>query len=452
MTSFAESKDLMSTSSLSMCLCRWAAAAAVLLIFSAGASPLSAEDLVEFLNGAKARGKVLEIRKADQEFDFEVSLGGRTYKRTYPYAQVHAVTMGGKRYVFNEKPAATAAPDGVDRGRESARSSAEIERIIQEQGSTPPDWFSATPLDYPQTLDLSWPVKAPEGGWNNQKNVGQYFWDIINPNTNRWRSGVRLLHHLLTLHKDDPNRLQRDMQKLGTTYFELFQDYPRAAFWLRKAGVTSGSMDGVLLAECYWRLGNKQMAMEMLRSRTLHPHAIKLLGDMGETARALQLATAYAKTNPHEAYLLAGDAARLAGQYDQAISYYEKVLAAAPARNEEYDKLYAARAQESIDAIRLFEQADVSRVADGSYTGTSTGYNGAMEIEVTVASGRIESVEVTRHEEKQFYSALTDTPAQIISKQSVTGIDATSRATITSQAVVHGAAKALAQGRKQAGQ
>jgi hypothetical protein len=44
----------------------------------------------------------------------------------------------------------------------------------------------------------------------------------------------------------------------------------------------------------------------------------------------------------------------------------------------------------------------------------------------------VTAVKVTKHREKQFYAALTDTPAKILKKQSVQGIDATSRATITS--------------------
>jgi uncharacterized protein with FMN-binding domain len=55
---------------------------------------------------------------------------------------------------------------------------------------------------------------------------------------------------------------------------------------------------------------------------------------------------------------------------------------------------------------------------------------------------------VTKHREKQFYAAITDTPAQIIRKQSVKGIDATSRATITSEAIVTATAKALQSGMK----
>ena len=65
-----------------------------------------------------------------------------------------------------------------------------------------------------------------------------------------------------------------------------------------------------------------------------------------------------------------------------------------------------------------------------------------------VAQGRIEDVRVTDHNEKQFYSALTDTTKQIIQKQSVKNIDATSRATITSQAIVNATAKALSGGQR----
>lgn len=71
-------------------------------------------------------------------------------------------------------------------------------------------------------------------------------------------------------------------------------------------------------------------------------------------------------------------------------------------------------------------------------------YEGSVEVSVTVKAGRLESIEVTKHREKQFYSALTDTPARIIAKQSVQGVDATTNATITSEAIINAAAKALA--------
>lgn len=409
----------------------------------------SADDVVEFLSGSKVFGKIKAIRKEAKEFDFEAKIGTQTYTRTYPYSKVHAVTINGKRFVLTEK---TAASTGTSRGSSSGsgtsnRSKNEIERLIQDVGGSPPEWYDATPLDYPGSLDLSWPIKPPDNGWNNQKNMGQYIWDIINPNPGRWRSGVKLIHHVMTLHKDDSELLVRDMQSLAGMYFKLFQDYPRAAFWIQKAGVEKGTTQSVMLAECYWRMGSKSMALEVLNSRTLPATAIKLLGDMGETSRALQLVEAYARAGrPHEAYLLGGDACRLAGQFPQAISFYQKVLDAEGARNKDYEQRFKARARESMEAVRLFDQADVRKVADGSYRSSSTGYNGALEVEVKVAGAKIQSVTVTRHSEKQFYAALTDTPNQIISRQSVKGVDATSGATITAQAIVNATAKALAQG------
>ena len=406
-------------------------------------SLLLAADLVEFVNGAKTTGTMQEIRKSKKEFDFEVQLGGRKIVRTYAFEKVHAVTMNGKRHVLTPMSDAIATGDGSS----TLRTKTQVLELINEVGQTPPEWFASTPLDYPKTLDLEWPLKPPGKGWNESKNVGQYKWGVINPNPGRWHSGVRLVHHIMTLHKDQPALLQRDMKVLGEMYFELFQDYPRAAFWLQRANVKTPEPQSIFLAECYWRLGNKQMALQMMSGRTLPTNAIKLLGAMGQTDRALRLSEAFAKLNrPHEAYLLAGDACRMVGRHDEAIGYYQKVLDAPAARNEEYRARYRGRAQDSIDAIQLAEKANVAQVADGAYKATSVGYNGTLEVEVRVADHRIEEVKVTQHREKQFYAALTDTPNQIIKKQSVKEIDATSRATITSQAIVNAAARALAKG------
>ena len=76
-------------------------------------------------------------------------------------------------------------------------------------------------------------------------------------------------------------------------YFDLLQDYPRAAYWLRQAGVDKGQGPAVMLAECYWRLGNRQMATPYLVSRTYNAGAaagaIKLYGNMGMFDEALKM-------------------------------------------------------------------------------------------------------------------------------------------------------------------
>lgn len=425
-----------------------------------GATPASA-DLIEFLSGAKAEGKVTKIDKAAKTLEFEIQIGGRTLSRTYTYDKIHAVTLGDKRYVItpaakstSPHPSAAKAETSTSPSADtsatsgSPRTKAEVQELIEQAGRTPPDWYESTPLNFPQGMDLSFPEPAP-GGWNNQKNVGQYVWDIINPNETRWREGVRFMHHLLLVNKDQPVVTNRVMRSLGDMYFRFFQDYGRAAFWWQQAGVQPGKPDAIHLAECYWRLGNQKMAEELLNQRTIYVGMIKLWGDMGETRKATDLAEQYVKLggSPFEPYLLAGDACRTAGQLDAAMRYYQKVVDT-PATEPQKDRKEKVRrrAQANLEAIRLFELSDPRKVADGAYRAESLGYEGPIEVEVRVQSGRIESVDVTQHKEKQYYSALTDVPRQIIAKQGVKGVDATSKATITAEAIINAAAKALAQG------
>jgi len=325
---------------------------------------------------------------------------------------------------------------------------AELDALIEREGRTPPDWFKSTPLNYPRSLDLSWPRQAP-GGWDNQKNVGQYLWDIVNPNPGRWREGVKLMHHLLTLHKADPEQRERIMLTLARMYHNLLEDYGRSAFWFRAAGVEKDpeefAQSAVILAECYWRLGFADEARALLQKV---PHSVahaKLLGDMGDTEQAIKMALEDVDSEGY-AYLAAGDACRHAGRYKEALDYYEQVLKQPLPASNPPGRLVKnrSRATANVEAIRSFELSDPQRVPNGIYKSASQGYEGPVEVAVTVKSGKIESVKVTQHREKQFYSAMTDTPAKIISKQSVKGVDTTSHATITSEAIVNATAKALA--------
>lgn len=393
-----------------------------------------AQDTIEFLSGAQSAGKIIEIRKQAREVVFETKIAGELSRRTYPYSKIHAVQYKGKRYVITRR---------ID-DQKKTRSQKDVEAIIQSIGPTPPEWFDSTPLDFPDTLDLSWPMPAPQP-WNNQKNIGQYIWDRINPNESQWRGGVKFLHYLLSRSQDDQDLSERAMRALGGMYFRLFQDYARAAFWWRKAGTSKSSLDGVSLAECYFRLGNKRMALASLDQRRIRVEAIKLLANMGETNRAIEMADAYARQakDPSWALLAAGDACRAAGQYEQAIAYYRRVLDSDDMRNEQYRRRAHSRAQQSIDAIRQFELLDISKIADGDYEAETLAYEGPLRVKVTVQDGRITAVKITEHKEKQFYSAIRDMPEQIIAKQSVKNVDATSRATITAEAIVSATAKAL---------
>ncbi|HOX05047.1 MAG TPA: FMN-binding protein [Planctomycetota bacterium] len=81
-------------------------------------------------------------------------------------------------------------------------------------------------------------------------------------------------------------------------------------------------------------------------------------------------------------------------------------------------------------------------VPDGIYNGASRGYVDDVNVQVTVAGGKITEVKIAGHRENRALTSLTDVPPKIVQKQS-TQVDATSRATITSKAVMRAAETAL---------
>ena len=413
---------------------------------------------IEFVSGTTSRGTITE--RDAQYITVEFNIGGRRLQRKYPTARIHAITIGGRREVLNEKTAA--GPPRAGNGSShrpgnnaagNGQSSAQIEALVDRVGREKPDWWDDVPLDYPESLDLAWP-QPPPNGWNSQRNIGQYVWDVINPNPSKWRSGARFMHHLLERSEGNPQLQQRIMNELGRMYGGLLQDYPRAIFWWRKAGVETNPRfvgNAVRMAGCYWKLGNKQMAMQTLgRLRSIHFSALKLMADMGETQQVVQMIERIVASQPvyaDIAYLIAGDARRIEGRYEEAVAYYQKVLAARATGNaQKRVGRNQQRARTNIEAIRIFDSLDLSKVADGTYRGESPAYAGPLQVEVTVASGRIASVRVVAHREKQFYSALTDTPKQIVARQGVEGVDAVTGATITSEAIINATAKGLAKG------
>lgn len=419
---------------------------ALTVFVSLFAFPLAAFaiDTVELSTGAVARGTIKS--HSGSSVVMTVKIGTRTVTRTYPKSRIKAYTIGGKRY----DPKSGSTTTTVGRGE---RSKADILAEIERQGKTQPDWYDATPLNYPRTLDLKWPMPPPKG-WNSSKNVGQFLWDRINPNAGKWREGVKFMHHLLSISEDQEVR-KRAMRTLGSMYHNLLQDHARSAFWFRQSGLekelSKYPQPAILLADAYWQLGSKSMAMEIATSMPRRPYiAIKLFGDIGETDRAVRLAEAFARSGVASmSFLYAGDACRVAGRLKEAESYYRKAIAGIPANEagKPHRKRDKARAESSIAAIRFYT-LDPKKVADGKYTSSSIGYEAPVHVEVVVQDGKIETVRVTRHREKQYYSSLTDTPRKIIDRQSVAGIDATSSATITSEAIINATAKALASGLK----
>jgi len=325
------------------------------------------------------------------------------------------------------------------------KSKAEVQALIKKIGSTPPEWFKDTPLKYPKTLDLSWPPD-PGGPWDPSRNIGQFIWTSINENEGRWKEGIRFLHHVLVVNQKDPAVVTKTMGALAYMYHNLHQDWARAAFWWQKAGET----DKVELAHCYFKLGSKAMAIEILdewpADYTRHCSVARHWSEIGENEKALAMALETARHTPDVGFLAAGDICRTAGRTKDALAYYEKALAAAEGGRDL--KQTKDRAQASIDAIKLVDTLDIKRVPDGVYRDSSIGYNGPVEVEVRVTRGKVSGVKVVRHEEKQYYSSITDTCQQMILKQGARGVDATSGATITSEAILNAGLKALAKGQR----
>ncbi len=383
----------------------------------------------------------LQTGTGSQALQVELVMGTRPRVSVHRFSHFLRVVLAAAMVLL----AGAGEPLAAD--REPTRSNAEIEKLIDSVGRTPPEWYDSVKLEYPKSLDLNWPQPPPTNEWNNQKNVGQYVWDVINPNPNKWQSGIRFMHFLLEKHASNVELRTRVMETLGRMYFDFFRDYPRAAFWWRAAEVDKRQLSqGVHLAECYWRMGNQKMAQDLLAKLPNYYPAIKLWADMGQTDKALRVAGAFAQSGYVDmAYLSAGDTCRTVGKLDDAVSYYEYLLGlSATGRMAKRIQRNQERARANIEGIKLYDSLELSRVPDGKYTGKAPAYAGDLFIEVTVAKGRIESVEVTRHEEKQFYSAIEDTTAQIVEQQGFTGIDATTGATITSEAIINATAKALA--------
>ena len=454
-------------------------AAAILIVAMIVPSVVLAEDVVVLKSGAKQAGRI--VSQDNNVVVLEMQVGKRKVTRKFPRGVILSITSddASDKPSGNGSPAAAASranvadddpADGVapmnplarsqgSRGSSSARrgdipqrSKAEVLELIQTVGRTPPDWYESTPLDYPPTLDLAWPEKPP-GGWDASKNVGQYIWDRINPNPGKWREGVRLMHHIMSQSEGDRGVTQRAMRALGTMYHNLHEDYARAAFWWQQAGIDANPEQernaAVQLAHCYHQLGNSQMGLDVLKRMSNYPPSvIKVLGDMGQTDDALRFADRLAQLGQKvQACLYAGDVCRVASRLDQAEKYYRQALAAASQdeRNNDHSRRDRQRAEASIAAIRFYQIAP-DKVADGTYRASSLGYEDQVEVAVTVRSGRIEDVKITKHREKQFYSSLTDTPRAIVTRQGVVGVDTTSGATITSEAIINATAKALSEG------
>ncbi|MBI3830995.1 MAG: FMN-binding protein [Planctomycetes bacterium] len=320
------------------------------------------------------------------------------------------------------------------------RTREQLDAFIEKEGTTPPEWWSDVKLNYPPDLDLTWGMNR---GADVNKNLGMYIWNVINVNPSRWKEGARLLHHALTVNKDDPAKLKMTMDALAKIYHDLLQDYARAAYWWRKAGSTGSGNCPLGLADCYRILGSKELAVDVLEKykQPMQFATIRSWAEVGEHEKALNMALDMAKSNPALkgwSLMLAGDVCRIGARYKDAIDYYQKAL----------DCGNNPRAMTALEAVKCSEGLDLNKIPDGTYQDGSQGYSSIVQVALTVKDHKIDDVKIVAHHEKQYYGSLTVMPQRVIEKQGVKGVDVFSSATLTSEAIIRASAKALSSAMK----
>ncbi len=230
-----------------------------------------------------------------------------------------------------------------------------------------------------------------------------------------------------------------------------------------------GTTDSVKLARCYFELGSKTTAAELLsqtdgNSARNQKDAIKLWARIGQVDKALSMIESMSGTGGRgmggfdrggprgmtqsDKYLLSAEICRSAGRYDDALAYYEKILAlpdseTRPWNHHETDDKFHADINRT--GTEFLKKLDLKRIPDGSYTATVEAYGGQMTVQVVLKNGNIESVDVTRHWETYEYFVMAQpTARQMVERQSVAGADVITGATVTSDAIINAVAAALA--------
>ena len=149
--------------------------------------------------------------------------------------------------------------------------------------------------------------------------------------------------------------------------------------------------------------------------------------------------------NLHDQY---GDLYAKMGDLAKARQHYAEAIRLYPTSDQPYGRhllpRYVAKVRTKLDLLDLQSLA-TARLRDGAYTGKALGYSDKKDLEVTVTirAGKIADVNV-KHEEKIDLNATRIVPRRIVEKQSVQ-VDGVTGATVTSQAIVEGAFKALKQ-------
>ena len=86
------------------------------------------------------------------------------------------------------------------------------------------------------------------------------------------------------------------------------------------------------------------------------------------------------------------------------------------------------------------------RYIDGTYTASSYGFEGMVNVTVTISGGQIVSIEQSNGDSPEYFDYAWNTILpQVTANQSPEGIDAASGATYSSEGILNAIRKALAQ-------
>lgn len=247
-------------------------------------------DTLVFSNGAVLNGTINRVDERTKTVTIRAKIQGRSYIRRYPFSSLRSLTKDGTKRDFLQAPAPSSSPTTAS---SDTRSKQQILQTIATTGASAPSWLASTRLNYPKTLDLSWP--NPSGPWNARKHIAHYIYSNVVANQGRWREGIRFLHFMFDRGRNNATVRNNASRDLGRYYFEFFRDYPRAAYWLRRSSLPARSDLHAVLAECYYRMGSQAMALESLAGKPALLGTAKLMGAMGMTDQAVRVADALAR-------------------------------------------------------------------------------------------------------------------------------------------------------------
>lgn len=127
----------------------------------------------------------------------------------------------------------------------------------------------------------------------------------------------------------------------------------------------------------------------------------------------------------------------------------EKIDSSEKAAEAAGDKASANSSDGSSDSKGSDANSASGAYKDGEYLGKASGYNGNVEVKVTISGGKMTAIDIvkTKDDEDYFFDAQKKVIPEILEKQS-TDVDAVAGATTSSEGIAHAVQKALEQAKQ----